>query len=315
MLVCGEVQGEKFAFFNNGEIIYINDDEFDNYLSSHKITFDANGGNEVTDVKNVPLNTAIGELPIATRDYYTFDGWFTEAEGGEKVTEETIMTALTDITLYAHWVENAVSAWTLASSIPTDAEIVNRKYTYKLTSYTTSPSTSLGGWGSYYDSSWVWGSWGNWSGWSTNNPGGSDNPGNGDSRQRESKWVDTSYNKTVYVYSHWRNSAGYYANYQYSSNYWYEEIEVDSPLSLSGYTANGGIPYYGDNHWFPGTDWEKHNQTRSKYVSAGHTEYRYRDRSKEYTYYYKKTESKESATYPTGENISDIKEYVQYRTK
>ena len=37
-----------------------------------------------------------------------------------------------------HWIENDVSAWTLASEVPEDAQIVNRKWTYKQTSYTTS---------------------------------------------------------------------------------------------------------------------------------------------------------------------------------
>ena len=34
-----------------------------------------------------------------------------------------------------------------------------------------------------------------------------------------------------------------------------------------------------------------------------------------YTYYFKKTTNKESSSYPSGSNISNIKEYVQYRTK
>ena len=43
--------------------------------------------------------------------------------------------------------------------------------------------------------------------------------------------------------------------------------------------------------------------------------WRYRDRSKVYTYYFYKNENKESATYPSGSNISNIQEYVQYRMK
>ena len=46
------------------------------------------------------------------------------------------------------------------------------------------------------------------------------------------------------------------------------------------------------------------------------TQWRYRDRSKVYTYYYKKIEeNKESFEYPMGENISNIQEWVQYRVK
>ena len=65
-------------------------------------------------------------MPVPSRDYYTFDGWYTDADGGDKVTAETVMTSPTDFTLYAHWIENDVSAWTLASAVPEDAQIVNR---------------------------------------------------------------------------------------------------------------------------------------------------------------------------------------------
>ena len=34
-----------------------------------------------------------------------------------------------------------------------------------------------------------------------------------------------------------------------------------------------------------------------------------------YTYYYSKTENKESTEYPSGDNITNIQEYVQYRLK
>lgn len=41
--------------------------------------------------------------------------------------------------------------------------------------------------------------------------------------------------------------------------------------------------------------------------------YRYRDRSLVYTYYFSKAEEMESTTMPTGENISNVQEWVQYR--
>lgn len=45
--------------------------------------------------------TAIPSMPKATWGGYTFNGWYTEKEGGEKVTEETVITS--DMTLYGHW--------------------------------------------------------------------------------------------------------------------------------------------------------------------------------------------------------------------
>ena len=46
--------------------------------------------------------TTIPSMPKATWGGYTFNGWYTEKEGGEKVTEETIITS--DMTLYGHWI-------------------------------------------------------------------------------------------------------------------------------------------------------------------------------------------------------------------
>lgn len=45
--------------------------------------------------------TTIPSMPKATWGGYTFNGWYTEKEGGEKVTEETVITS--DMTLYGHW--------------------------------------------------------------------------------------------------------------------------------------------------------------------------------------------------------------------
>jgi len=314
----------------NHGIKFITEAEYDNYLSCHTISFDANGGNMVETIKTCPLNAQIGELPVATRDYYTFDGWYTEQEGGEKVTSETLMTALTDITLYAHWIHNAPSAWVLASEAPENAEIVDRNYKYNLTSYTTSSSSSLSGW-TKYDTSWVWGTWGSWSGWSTSNPGESD------SRQREwrqgSNWVDTSYYVHEYHYYHWSPKKNYiYTTQNAAKNAGYgtpHHCDIWLNYQLSYIKTAYGMDYYGyydngcngTNVWFKANG-EAGGDTpfeRDRLVSQGYTNYydewRYRDRSKIYTYYYKKTENKESSTYPTGDNISDICEYVQYRAK
>ena len=42
--------------------------------------------------------------PVKTNNIHSvFKGWFTEKEGGTKITSETIVTATDDHTLYAHW--------------------------------------------------------------------------------------------------------------------------------------------------------------------------------------------------------------------
>ena len=65
------------------------------------ISFNGGGGSNTT--KNILIGQPIGDLPISVRDGYTFVGWYTDANGGEKVTKDTIPTG--DSVYYAHWIE------------------------------------------------------------------------------------------------------------------------------------------------------------------------------------------------------------------
>ena len=99
---------------------------------------------------------------------------------------------------------------------------------------------------------------------------------------------------------------------------------------LAYYKNSGNINWYkGDwcaaghsPYWFKANG--EANSTyvpfeRDIYIEQGYTNYynvwRYRDRNKVYTYYFKKNEERESATYPTEDSISNIREWVQYRAK
>ncbi len=44
------------------------------------VTFDPNGGTVDKETKEVIYGSTYGELPIPTREGYTFDGWYTESE-------------------------------------------------------------------------------------------------------------------------------------------------------------------------------------------------------------------------------------------
>lgn len=71
------------------------------------ITFQRNDGtDEVYDTRYCVKGTSTSSgLPAApARDGYTFDGWYTEADGGEKVTSIGTLTGNT--AYYAHWTEN-----------------------------------------------------------------------------------------------------------------------------------------------------------------------------------------------------------------
>ena len=67
------------------------------------VTFDPNGGTVSTNSKKVTYNSTYDTLPIPTRAGYTFDGWYTALTGGTKVTEDTVVTATANHTLYARW--------------------------------------------------------------------------------------------------------------------------------------------------------------------------------------------------------------------
>ena len=68
-------------------------------------SFNANGGNVSLSNKFVTCGSAYGTLPAPTRSGYTFTGWYTSANGGNRVTESTIVAAASNHTLYAHWEE------------------------------------------------------------------------------------------------------------------------------------------------------------------------------------------------------------------
>ena len=71
------------------------------------VTLDALGGSVPSGTMVVQIGTAIGSLPTATRSGYTFDGWYTAASGGTKVTAAATVTG--NMTLYAHWAKSAVN--------------------------------------------------------------------------------------------------------------------------------------------------------------------------------------------------------------
>lgn len=69
------------------------------------VVFDANGGKVSENSREFVVGAAYGELPVPTfNDDYRFDGWFTAADGGMRVTEASVCEK--SVTrLYAHWVE------------------------------------------------------------------------------------------------------------------------------------------------------------------------------------------------------------------
>ena len=73
---------------------------------TYMVSFNANGGSCSTSSKTVTYGNAYGTLPTPTRSGYTFNGWYTAATGGTKVTSSTAVSATSNHTLYAHWTCN-----------------------------------------------------------------------------------------------------------------------------------------------------------------------------------------------------------------
>lgn len=65
------------------------------------ITFEANGGTVDPTSAETGEDGKLTYLPIPTHETWTFDGWYTSAEGGTEVTKDTVFSG--NDTIYAHW--------------------------------------------------------------------------------------------------------------------------------------------------------------------------------------------------------------------
>lgn len=310
ILICGLKLNEadrKYLDALDTQIEYYDLDTFGRLLNSYTISFNANGGEVDVSEKPAYIGAAIGELPVPTRAYHSFTGWYTEPEGGELVTAEHVLSAGGGITLYAHWTQNPLSDWVTEADVPEGAEIVSTKWDYTQRETTSSEQASLPGWNKY-DTKQT--SWSSWSGWSTANPD------NG-VRNVESRSV---YDHTEYHYYRWTNST-HTGIYSYKTSDYnctiLEEKWFPYELAKSSY---GTVIYYDgtDNwagRWFRADYSGNHSTDKTFTREIQRTEYRYQDPV--YTYYYERYVPKTTtAADPTGQQgVSNVAKYVQYRAK
>lgn len=106
-LINGDIVNKDKINVTYNKLTHITSEQFENYLSSSTVTFNANGGSINESSKTVYYGQFYGEMPVPTRTGYAFDGWYTAAAGGTKITAETVVSALANQTLYAHWTANA----------------------------------------------------------------------------------------------------------------------------------------------------------------------------------------------------------------
>ena len=90
--------------------------------NTYKVIFNPNGGTVSTTSKSVTFGQKYGKdstLPTPTRAdstdsktgktiSYVFEGWYTAANGGTKVTDETLVNTASDHSIYAHWISKPI---------------------------------------------------------------------------------------------------------------------------------------------------------------------------------------------------------------
>ncbi|MGF6989667.1 putative repeat protein (TIGR02543 family) [Lachnospiraceae bacterium PM6-15] len=80
-----------------------NQNLFAQWTPAYTVTFNANGGIVSVPTKEVGQGLIYGNLPIPTRNGYTFKGWYTSKTGTNQISETTIVTISKNQNLYAQW--------------------------------------------------------------------------------------------------------------------------------------------------------------------------------------------------------------------
>ena len=295
------------------------------------ITLDANGGSVSTTSFTAHYPDTYGTLPTPTRDYYTFRGWYSTVLGSAVTANSTVPETEYE-TLSAMWEENPLSGWVQADNMPQDGQVVNRKYSYSLTEYTTSQNKSMSGW-EMYDSKQELSDYGSWSAWSTT-PVSATNNRKVDTKT-ESTQVLTSYNMVEYntmgggerqyrSYSVGGNYSGYgvaasYGEFHRTGTYSVDEVNRATQIAPGGRSSGAAAGINKDSRTGYVLYCEGHNVIMfvdsENYSTQSTTYYRYADRTETTIYYFKRTVQKESMSRPSGSDVSNVVEYVQYRNR
>ncbi len=295
------------------------------------ITLDANGGSVSTTSFTAHYPDTYGTLPTPTRDYYTFRGWYSTVLGSAVTANSTVPETEYE-TLSAMWEENPLSGWVQADNMPQDGQVVNRKYSYSLTEYTTSQNKSMSGW-EMYDSKRELSDYGSWSAWSTT-PVSATNNRKVDTKT-ESTQVLTSYNMVEYntmgggerqyrSYSVGGNYSGYgvaasYGEFHRTGTYSIDEVNRATQIAPGGRSSGAAAGINKDSRTGYVLYCEGHNVIMfvdsENYSTQSTTYYRYADRTETTIYYFKRTVQQESMSRPSGSDVSNVVEYVQYRNR
>lgn len=110
-------------------------------INSYTISFNSDGGSDVSPISVEYGSTYLDKLPTPTKSKYKFLGWYTS--DGSKVTDTDTMGA-SDITLNAHW-EYVPQAYTLTLNYNDDTSKVETRSVMENTAYGDLPSLTRAG--------------------------------------------------------------------------------------------------------------------------------------------------------------------------
>ena len=240
-----------YAAFDSGKNYYWF--EYTNSMSStsningsvtYTVTFNANGGSVSQSYKEVTSGQKYEVLPMPSWDGYTFEGWYTSADGGIQVTAATTVTLTGNQTLYAHWSENP-QTYTLYFDPDGGSVSQNSKTVTYGSSYGTLPTPTRNGY--------------TFDGWYTSADGGS--------LVTSNVTVRLTYNQTLYA--HWSENPQTYTLYFdpdggsvdiYSKKVNYGEYYGDLPTPYrDGYKFEG---------WYTGRNGAGSLRWSGKYVTT-----------------------------------------------
>lgn len=295
------------------------------------VTFDANGGNASEASRELSYLNELGRLPDASRDYYYFDGWFTERDGGTKLDANYVFDKADNVTLYAHWTQKEVSGWVHESEQPANSQCVEEKWNYWETFYTENTATWLDGW-ERYDAYWIKSGEGSF--YYADFPSGFDTgnwyyqnyeKGSAGAYENETNKRDVQTWRDGWIYWHWMYDCGGANGHSQrailpwkgtgsASKFYYKyfyafDSTTDYSYGGTSYTENTGTP-----------NWIASDRTANSQCGGSTRWFRFDRNGCAYQDYYRmfkyrRSENKDSGSYPSGNNISSVNRYVRYRMK
>ncbi len=220
MLCCGAVDGTSLLTINNGELKQITTEEFEQFRSSIVVSFDSNGGSDVSVENRVYYGQTYGNLPVPTRENHGFIGWFTEPTGGTQITADSVVTEHVNQKLYAHWAPNQFTLTYDANG--GDVSTATKALTFG-DSYGELPTPTR----THYT----------FDGWYTSATGGT----------KVSADTTPTSDENVTIYAHW-TLVPYTASWSSGTGYTISVSRTSSPNAnaKTGALSSGETVYYGD---------------------------------------------------------------------